>query len=63
MQRKANGSHVYNSLCLEQDYESVLKRLSAMEIMPKPEDGFKQKVYDLGKLANTNTAAQAATLG
>ena len=47
-------------LCLEQDYESVLKRLSAMEIMPKPEDGFKQKVYELGKLANT---AQAARLG
>ena len=31
-----------------------------MEIMSKPEDGFKQKVYELGKLANT---AQAARLG
>ena len=35
--------------CLEQDYDSVMGRLKAMEIMPKPEDGFKQKSYQLEK--------------
>jgi hypothetical protein len=34
-------------LCLEQDYDTVLARLKAMEIMPKPEDGFKRKQYDM----------------
>jgi len=34
-------------LCLEQDYETVLARLKAMEIMPKPEDGFKHAKFGL----------------
>jgi len=33
--------------CLDQEYATVLERLRAMEIMPKPEDGFRRKDFGL----------------
>lgn len=44
-------------ICLEQDYESVIGRLRAMEIMPKPEDGFKAKHFSF-----ENNSAKAARI-
>ncbi len=45
-------------LCLEQDYDSVLSRLRAMEIMPKPEDGFKAKTFQLEKAAQMGASTR-----
>jgi ATPase family associated with various cellular activities (AAA) len=47
-------------LCLEQDYDSVLGRLHAMEIMPKPEDGIKTRPLGLLQAGQANMRASRA---
>lgn len=45
-------------MCLEQEYETVIERLRHMEVMPKPEEGFRKNQFGLDKY---NAGAQAKT--